>query len=127
MKFPYSIISYVIYGDYDWDLDDLPFEVNDEDDYKEIHKKFEEYCKEHKIGKVYEEVTYTDLEKSYQDVFIVFTFDGKYYGFEYSWSPYCGIEFDFDNNLSEYEPYEKTVTDYKLKNEQIKSKDCGDS
>jgi hypothetical protein len=46
---------------------------------------------------------------------VVFTFDGKYYGFEYSWSPYNGTEFDDDNDLSEYEPYEKTVTDYKLK------------
>lgn len=116
MKFPYSIINYIMYEDYDWEeLDDLPFEVDDKDNYDEVYKKFEEYCKEHKIEKVHEEVTYTDLEKSYQNVFVVFTFDGKYYGFEYSWSPYCGTEFDDDNDLSEYEPYEKTVTDYKLK------------
>lgn len=114
MKFPYSIINYIIYEDYDWEeLDDLPFEVDDKDNYDEVYKKFEEYCKEHKIKKVHEEVTYTNLEKSYQNVFAVFTFDGKYYGFEYFWSPYRSTE--FDNDLSEYEPYEKTITDYKLK------------
>lgn len=64
MKFPYSIINYIIWEDYDWEeLDDLPFEVDDKDNYDEVYKKFEEYCKEHKIEKVHEETTYTDLEK----------------------------------------------------------------
>ena len=116
MKFPYSIISYIIHEDYEWeDLDDLPFEIDDKDNYDEVYKKFKEYCKEHKIKKVYEKVVYTYLEKSYQKIFIIFTFDDKYYGFEYTWSPYRGIEFDDDNDLLEYEPYKKTITDFKLK------------
>ena len=114
MKFPYSIINYIVFQDYDWEeLNDLPFEIDDKDNYDEVYKKFKEYCKEHKIKKVYEKVVYTYLEKSYQNIFVVFTFDGKYYGLEYSWSPYSGIE--FDNDLSEYEPYEKIITDFKLK------------
>lgn len=116
MKFPYSIINYIMCEDYDWEeLDDLPFEVGDKDSYDEVYEKFEEYCKEHKIEKVHEEATYTDLEKSYQKVFVIFSFDDKYYGFEYSWSPYCGTTFDDDNDLPEYEPYEKTIIDYKFK------------
>jgi hypothetical protein len=68
----------------------------------------------YKIGTVYDFIARL-LPVEGRDYNVIFSFDDKYYGFEYSWSPYCGTTFDDDNDLPEYEPYEKTVIDYKFK------------
>jgi uncharacterized protein (DUF302 family) len=78
MKFPYSVLHYVISEDIDWDdLDELPFEAEENADYDEVCNKLDEYFREHGIEVVKQETTYCDLEKAYEKVEIIFSFDGK--------------------------------------------------
>ena len=119
MKFPYSVLHYVISEDIDWDdLDELPFEVDENADYDEVCQKLDEYFCEHAIETVKHDTVYCDLEKAYEKLDVVFTFDGKYYGFEYRYSPYNGYyDIPCDEDLPELIPVEVKTIVYKKKDE----------
>lgn len=90
-----------------------PFTEKDlnNENWEDFKKYLEDWVTEHKLEVVDSEVTYYDLEKAYEKVEVVFSFDGKYYKTEYI-NSYCLDP--FDNGYSEYTkevfPHTKTVT-----------------
>ena len=116
MKLAFAIIDYLIYDDLDdYDYDDLPFKVNDSMSEDDIHKKLEDYIKEHKIKKIYAETLDYNLEYGSEDILLIFSYDDKFYGFTYRYSEWEGIDYSACEEVKEYEPYKVTETKYRLK------------
>ena len=116
MKFPYSVLYYLICDDLNYENpEDLPFEVADIEDYDTISDSFDQYIKEHNIEVVETEVLDYDLEFGTERIYIVFRYDDTFYGFTYKYADYDGYEFPENEELTELEPAEKTVTYYKPK------------
>lgn len=101
--------------------EDYPFEISDKawKEYKDnkwnkplLDELFIKYCKEHQFNLEDYEVVDYDLEKSYETIEIVFSFEGKYYRYHYYHS-YCGDwcrTFEEDLDLEEVVPIKKTKT-----------------
>ena len=102
--------------------EDYPFEISDEawKEYENskgwdkplLDELFIKYCKEHQFNLEDYKVVDYDLEKAYETIEIVFSFEGKYYRYYYDHS-YCRdwcrvLEKDLD--LEEVVPIEKTIT-----------------
>lgn len=114
MTFSYILLYYLASGEFDLiDYDDLPFEVSEEDSYSNISDKFDDYLEKHSIDTIEDELCNYSLGGGYEKRRVIFKFDDKIYGFFYTWSEYNGYEIDTD--VSEFEPYEQTVTFYRLK------------
>lgn len=111
--------------------EDYPFEISDEawKQYKEsrwnkplLDNLFEKYCFEHQFNLEDYQVINYDLEKAYETIEIVFSFEGKYYRYNFDHS-YCGDwcrAFEKDLDLEEVEPFKQTktitVVEWKKKN-----------
>jgi hypothetical protein len=105
--------------------EDYPFEISDEDleEWSKNHwrstksnvpKLFENYCNEHNFHQISRKVLDYDLSKSYETVEVVFSFEGKYYLFEfYSWDGGEECE-EIGKDLQEVSPHTRTIeiTDY---------------
>ena len=104
-----------------WHLsrEDFPFEISDEDwklwnenkwsSKSKLPKLFEQYCNDHNFHQVDREVTYYDLSKRYETIEVVFSFEGKYYKYEYyDWDDGNECE-DIDTDLKEVFPHTSTI------------------
>lgn len=104
--------------------EEFPFEISDEDwksweknkwlSNQKVPELFDKYCEEHNFHQIDREVVNYDLSKRYEDIEVVFSFENKYYKFQFcSWGD--GEECDKLNmDLSEVSPHTRTieVTEY---------------
>lgn len=83
----------------------------DNENWEDFRSYLEKYVEEHQLKVMNSEVTYYDLEKSREEVEVVFSFDGKYYKTEYISSAYVGpFEYGYPKDAKEVFPHTKTIT-----------------
>lgn len=114
MKLTQFLYGRLVKWDTDWDMnpEEYPFEVKEEDTWKELEDKAEAWEKEHGLEEIEDEVIDYDLEKSYVTKRMVFKFDNHYYTFRYDYSYYWDDESVIGIELQEVYPVEKTITVY---------------
>lgn len=113
MKLPYSVMYYLVTKDLDWqDADSLPFEVDNIEDWNEVNRKFDEYLEEHGIEILENKLRNCDTDQQWASYRIIFTYEGKHYGFVYRNSEYEGI--CLPEEVDEYIPKRITTTIYEL-------------
>lgn len=100
--------------------EEYPFEITDEswEDWSENHwsstksnipELFDKYCETHNFHQINRKVIDYDLSKSYEIVETVFSFEDKYYKFEfYNWDGGNECE-SIGEDLKEVFPHTKTV------------------
>lgn len=126
MKFAPFIHEYVASSDWDFLEDmsgfrnakeffgfDVPFTEDDllnSENWDDLEEYLEKWVEEHQLYVVASEVVYYDLDKSYEEVEVVFSFEGKYYKTEYISSAYVG-HFDdgYPEDCKEVFPHTKTI------------------
>lgn len=97
---------------------ELPFTEKDlwNENWEEFRNYLEDWVHKHQLDVIDSKVTYYDLEKGYEDVDTVFSFEGKFYKISYytSWfySPYKD---GYPSEAREVFPQTKTieVTEYR--------------
>lgn len=125
MKFAPFIYDYLTTDDWDFleEIDDdvkeyfgfdVPFTKGEIDEkWDEIQLFLEDWIIEHGLKEVASQVVYTDLEKCYQEIEVVFSFDGKYYRFVYIYSLFLSTFADgYPKESEEVFPVTKTITVY---------------
>lgn len=92
---------------------DVPFTEEDlnNENWESFRDYLENWVEEHQLKVIDSEVIHYDLEKSYEEVEVVFSFDGKYYKTEYIRSVYVGpFEHGYPKDTKEVFPHTKTIT-----------------
>lgn len=92
---------------------DVPFTEDDlnNENWEDFRNYLEDWVAEHKLKVISSEVTWYDLDKAYEEVEVVFSFDGKYYKTEYISSAYVSpFEYGYPEDTREVFPHTKTVT-----------------
>lgn len=125
MKFSPFIYDYIISDDWEF-LDnmtsyqdskeyfgfDVPFTEEDlcNDNWDKFREYLEKWIQEHQLDVVDSEVVWYDLEKGYEDIDVIFSFEGKYYKTSYStgwsWGPY---RYGYPEDSKEVFPHTKTI------------------
>lgn len=93
---------------------EVPFTIEDfyHVDYDKIPEYLENWVKEHQLKAIYSEVIEYDLEKSYEKIETVFSFEGKYYKTSYIISIYLDCFINGYPDCPEVFPHTVTVTKY---------------
>lgn len=124
MKFAPFIYEYIVSDDWEFleyvpeDLKeyfgfDVPFTRDDlnNENWENSKKYLEDWVAEHKLKVIETETDYVDLEKSYEEIKVVFSFEGKYYETTYIYSLYVTpFEYGYPKDSKEVFPHTKTVT-----------------
>lgn len=82
----------------------------DNENWNDFREYLEKWIEEHQLKVVASEVVYYDLDKSYEEVEVVFSFEGKYYKTEYISSAYVGRFDDGYPDCNEVFPHTETIT-----------------
>lgn len=92
---------------------DVPFTYDDlnNENWKDFKKYLKDWVTEHKLAVVDLEVTYYDLDKAYEEVEVVFSFEDKYYKTEYISSAYVSpFEYGYPDDSKVVFPHTETIT-----------------
>ncbi len=115
---------YLTTEDYNWNLEEYPFEITEEDfkdvqtnawgyeSYPSLDRKADDYINAHGIETILDDIVDYDLEKAYLTKRLVFKYDDKYYEFEYDYSYNWTDDEPIGKVLNEVHPKQKTITVY---------------
>ena len=111
---PHWLFNFIIYEEVDdYDEDDLPFEVSDDESYEDICNRLEKYIEDEGIGILRKRLADCDAEEGWESTEFVIKWRDKYYMFTGVWNSWEGWE-NRTPEAYEVKPVEKTIIDYEI-------------